>query len=95
MTISDPTQTSAWLALQKHYNIMLRRPLSDLFDEDKNRFDRFSYKFNGIEIDFSKQYRNVDMLLVDDTQFFKNKEQTQEQFFHLFNYLYQNGKQII
>ena len=45
--------------------------------------------------DFSKRYRDIDMLLLDDAQFFKNKEQTQEQFFHLFNYLYQNGKQII
>ena len=45
--------------------------------------------------DFSKKYRDVDILLLDDAQFFKNKEQTQEQFFHLFNYLYQNGKQII
>ena len=45
--------------------------------------------------EFSKRYRDIDMLLVDDAQFFKNKEQTQEQFFHLFNHLYQNGKQII
>ena len=45
--------------------------------------------------EFSKRYRDVDILLLDDAQFFKDKEQTQEQFFHLFNYLYQNGKQII
>lgn len=44
---------------------------------------------------FSKYYRNVDMLLVDDIQFFQKKEQTQEQFFHTFNDLYQRGKQII
>jgi len=62
--------------------------------------ERFMFDFiNSIQKNqtaiFSKKYRNIDMLLVDDTQFFKNKEQTQEQFFHLFNYLYQNGKQII
>lgn len=45
--------------------------------------------------DFSKQYRNVDMLLIDDVQFFQKKEQTQEQFFHLFNDLHRRGKQIV
>ncbi len=45
--------------------------------------------------DFAQTYRNVDMLLLDDAQFFQNKEQTQEQFFHLFNDLYQRGKQIV
>lgn len=62
--------------------------------------ERFMYDFiNSIQknksSEFSKRYRNVDMLLVDDAQFFKKKEQTQEQFFHLFNSLYQEGKQII
>ncbi len=46
-------------------------------------------------IDFSKKYRNTDVLLIDDIQFFQNKEQTQEQFFHTFNELYQSGKQIV
>ena len=45
--------------------------------------------------DFINNYRNVDMLLLDDAQFFQSKEQTQEQFFHLFNDLFQKGKQII
>ena len=45
--------------------------------------------------DFIKFYRNVDMLLLDDVQFLAGKEQTQEQFFHLFNDLYQKEKQII
>jgi len=62
--------------------------------------ERFMYDFitsiqKNKSSEFSKRYRNVDMLLVDDAQFFKKKEQTQEQFFHLFNSLYQNGKQII
>jgi len=45
--------------------------------------------------DFISNYRNVDVLLLDDIQFFQSKEQTQEQFFHLFNDLFQKGKQIV
>ncbi len=46
-------------------------------------------------IDFSKAYRKADVLLIDDIQFFQKKEQTQEQFFHTFNDLYQRRKQIV
>ena len=46
-------------------------------------------------VEFSRRYRSVDVLLIDDVQFFQNKEQTQEQFFHTFNELYQSGKQIV
>lgn len=44
---------------------------------------------------FTRMYREVDVLIIDDIQFFTGKESTQEQFFHTFNALYHNGKQII
>jgi chromosomal replication initiator protein len=45
--------------------------------------------------DFSHRYRSIDLLLVDDVQFFAAKERTQIEFFHSFNTLYQNGKRIV
>lgn len=44
---------------------------------------------------FREKYRNVDVLMVDDIQFISNKNETQEEFFHTFNDLFQNNKQII
>jgi len=45
--------------------------------------------------DFTNMYRSVDVLMIDDAQFFSGKESTQEQFFHTFNALYNIGKQIV
>lgn len=45
--------------------------------------------------DFSNFYLQVDILILDDVQFFAGKEKTQEIFFHIFNHLHQSGKQII
>ncbi|OPZ73438.1 MAG: Chromosomal replication initiator protein DnaA [bacterium ADurb.Bin478] len=62
--------------------------------------ERFTMEFiNSIQknktTEFSGLYRNVDILIIDDIQFFANKERTQDEFFHTFNTLHQKGKQII
>lgn len=45
--------------------------------------------------EFSNFYRSMDILIVDDIQFFEGKDKTQDNFFHTFNTLYQLGKQIV
>ncbi len=45
--------------------------------------------------DFSHFYQMVDVLILDDVQYFAGKEKTQDIFFHIFNHLHQNGKQLI
>ena len=74
------------------------------FDSEKSVLYKSSEAFtnefvqairNNRASEFSMFYRNVDVLIIDDIQFFRGKEKTQEEFFHIFNQLHQNGKQIV
>ena len=62
--------------------------------------DKFQTQFvdaimDGKKNDFMHFYQSIDVLIIDDVQFLSGKEKTQDVFFHIFNHLHQNGKQII
>ena len=62
-------------------------------EEFVNRFIRAIQE--GNLAGFQSQFRTLDALVIDDVQFLREREQSQEEFFHTFNALYNNGKQII
>tara|TARA_B100000676_G_scaffold309151_1_gene371955 strand:- start:960 stop:2372 length:1413 start_codon:yes stop_codon:yes gene_type:complete len=79
-------------------NELLRRnPNAKVVYLHSERFvaDMISALRNKTINEFKRFYRSVDALLIDDIQFFAGKEQSQEEFFHTFNALLENGQQII
>lgn len=64
------------------------------FFDDFTKMSR-SEDINNRSDYFKEKYRSVDVLIVDDIQFIANKTKSQEEFFHTFNSLYNNNKQII
>ncbi len=77
--------------------IMDNRPNAKIVYMHSERFVQDMVKAlqnNAIE-DFKRFYRSVDALLIDDIQFFANKERSQEEFFHTFNALLEGNQQII
>ncbi len=62
--------------------------------------EKFTHQFieavrNNNQNDFIHFYQLMDVLIIDDVQFFAGKEKTQDVFFHIFNHLHQSGKQLI
>jgi chromosomal replication initiator protein len=62
--------------------------------------EKFMYRFISAlreqnTVDFKAQFRSVDVLMIDDVQFIAGKDSTQEEFFHTFNALVDQGKQIV
>ena len=62
--------------------------------------EKFTHQFidavkNNNTNDFIHFYQMIDVLLIDDVQFFAGKEKTQDVFFHIFNHLHQTGKQLV
>ena len=86
-------QSVAHFILQQNRNTKIRYVTSETFI---NEFvDSIRNKNNISPAEFRKKYRELDVLLIDDIQFLIGKEGTQEEFFHTFNALYDNRKQII
>ena len=79
------------------YNKDLRVLYTTSDDFRKDYTGIVSNNSNSIDYanDFKDKYRNVDVLIIDDIQYLVGAEKTQEEFFHTFNYLHTNKKQII
>ena len=79
-----------------HYILKERPYLKVLYIATEQFINEFIYSIQtNTQQSFKIKYRNVDILLIDDIQFLEKKEETQNEFFHTFNTLYDNKKQIV
>ena len=81
---------TAYHLLKRNQNAKVIYTTADTFASEM-----FSYIQKGMILEFRKRYKDVDLLLMDDIQFLVGKERTQIEFYHIFNILYNTGKQII
>lgn len=81
--------------LKHHSDLKVLYVSSEMFTNELVKALREKNKAGGGIKYFKQKYRNVDVLLIDDIQFIQGKESTETEFFHTFNTLYQNNKQII
>lgn len=81
----------------KNSNKKILYVTSDTFISDFlniNKKDQNGSNFDSVDF-FKEKYRNIDVLLIDDIQFLSRATQTQQEFFHTFNNLYDSNKQIV
>jgi len=79
--------------------LKIKNPTKKVFYTTSEKFYMDVIDFIGLKSNktnnFKKKYREYDVFIMDDIQFLTKKERTQEELFHLFNFLYDNDKQII
>lgn len=81
---------TAYQILKKNQSARIIYTTADTFASEL-----FSYIQRGKILDFRKKYRDIDLLLIDDIQFLVGKERSQIEFYHIFNVLFNMGKQIV
>ena len=85
------TQAIAHAALEQHPELQVRYVTCERFTDDFINAVTDKGRIEG----FKQTYRDNDVLIIDDVQFLAEKQQTQVEFFHTFNALYEAGKQIV
>jgi chromosomal replication initiator protein len=79
-----------------HFTIKNNHRLKILYvTTEKFMNDLINHLQYGKILDFRQKYRSVDVLLIDDVHYLSGRERTKEEFFHTFNHLYDNQKQIV